>query len=78
LNVNNSVAQWGGAAFMLGSLLFLVNKLNEMSRHFGDGSVESDLDLSSGTHTLCLQAADGAHIALEGEGMTDAITLFVP
>lgn len=26
--------KWGGAAFMLGSLLFLLNKLNEMSRHF--------------------------------------------
>jgi hypothetical protein len=30
----NNVAQWGGAAFMLGSLLFLVNKLNEMSDLF--------------------------------------------
>jgi hypothetical protein len=26
--------QWGGVAFMVGSLLFLVNKLNEMSRLF--------------------------------------------
>lgn len=26
--------QWGGAAFMLGNVLFLVNKLNEMSRLF--------------------------------------------
>lgn len=26
--------RWGGAAFMLGNLLFLVNKLNEMSRLF--------------------------------------------
>ena len=26
--------QWGGAAFMLGNLLFIVNKLNEMSRLF--------------------------------------------
>src|SRR5688572_18451827 len=31
---NNNIHQWGGAAFMLGNLLFLVNKLNEMSRHF--------------------------------------------
>lgn len=30
----NNVSQWGGAAFMLGSLFFLVNKLNEMSRLF--------------------------------------------
>ncbi len=26
--------QWGGAAFMLGNLLFIVNKLNDMSRLF--------------------------------------------
>lgn len=26
--------QWGGAAFILGNLLFIVNKLNEMSRLF--------------------------------------------
>ena len=28
------VHQWGGAAFVLGNLLFIVNKLNEMSRLF--------------------------------------------
>ena len=28
------VHQWGGAAFVLGNLLFMVNKLNEMSRLF--------------------------------------------
>jgi hypothetical protein len=28
------VQQWGGAAFVLGNLLFMVNKLNEMSRLF--------------------------------------------
>ena len=28
------VHQWGGAAFVLGNLLFLVNKLNEMSDQF--------------------------------------------
>lgn len=28
------IAKWGGAAFMLGSTLFLLNKLNEMSRLF--------------------------------------------
>ena len=26
--------QWGGAAFVLGNILFLINKLNEMSRLF--------------------------------------------
>jgi hypothetical protein len=34
MNTTNYVSQWGGATFMLGSLLFLVNKLNEMSRLF--------------------------------------------
>ena len=47
-------------------------------RHFGDGSTEADLELASGEHTLCLQAADGAHVALEGEGMTNQISLTVP
>lgn len=36
--------QWGGAAFMLGSLLFLVNKLNEMSRLFLSHSVSDVID----------------------------------
>ena len=31
---SNKTPQWGGAAFMLGNVLFLVNKLNEMSRLF--------------------------------------------
>jgi hypothetical protein len=31
---SNRIIRWGGAAFMLGSLLFLLNKLNEMSRLF--------------------------------------------
>jgi MFS family permease len=46
--------------------------------HFGDGSTETDLALASGTHTLCLQAADGAHTALPGDGMTHTITITVP
>ena len=32
--LNSKTYQWGGAAFMVASLLFLVNKLNEMSRLF--------------------------------------------
>jgi hypothetical protein len=31
---NIKFSQWGGLAFMLGNLLFIVNKLNEMSRLF--------------------------------------------
>ena len=34
--------------------------------------------LEPGTHTLCLQAADGAHTALPGEGMTHTISITVP
>jgi hypothetical protein len=50
---------------------------DETHRHFGDGSTEADLELSPGRHTLCLQAADGAHIALEGAGMTHQINVTV-
>ena len=50
---------------------------DENHLHFGDGSTEAELQLSSGTHTLCLQAADGAHVALEGDGMTDEISITV-
>ncbi len=45
--------------------------------HFGDGSTEVDLELAAGTHTLCLQAADGTHVALAGNGMTQQITVTV-
>lgn len=34
--------------------------------HFGDASTEAELTLEPGEHTLGLQFADGAHIALEG------------
>jgi hypothetical protein len=51
---------------------------DETHLHFGDGSTETDLELATGEHTLCLQAADGAHTALEGEGMTHTITVNVP
>ena len=30
-------------------------------KHFGDGSTETSLELSEGSHTLTLQFADGAH-----------------
>jgi len=45
--------------------------------HYGKGQLEAELALSPGTHTLCLQAANGAHIALAGAGMTQKITLTV-
>lgn len=34
MNLNNKFHQWGGICFMLGNLLFVVNKVDEMSRHF--------------------------------------------
>lgn len=34
MNSTSGLVRWGGAAFMIGSFLFLVNKLNEMSRVF--------------------------------------------
>jgi hypothetical protein len=45
--------------------------------HYGDGSTEATLELAPGEHTLCLQAADGAHTALPGSGMTQTITVNV-
>ena len=45
--------------------------------HYGQGQLEADLELAPGPHTLCLQAADGAHTALAGEGMTQVINITV-
>ncbi len=45
--------------------------------HYGQGQLEADLELAPGAHRLCLQAADGAHIALAGEGMTQVINITV-
>jgi hypothetical protein len=45
--------------------------------HYGQGQVEATLDLASGAHTLCLQAADGAHVALPDAGATQKIAITV-
>lgn len=45
--------------------------------HYGNGQVEATLELAAGPHTLCLQAGDGAHIALPGAGMTQKISINV-
>lgn len=45
--------------------------------HFGKGQLEAELELASGAHTLCLQAADGLHVALPGDGMSHTIALVV-
>ncbi|MDX1663412.1 MAG: DUF4399 domain-containing protein [Candidatus Promineifilaceae bacterium] len=50
---------------------------DEAHLHFGQGQTEATLELDAGTHTLCLQAADGAHVALEGPGMTQELTVTV-
>ncbi|HSN74327.1 MAG TPA: DUF4399 domain-containing protein [Anaerolineae bacterium] len=45
--------------------------------HYGQGQLEAELTLTPGAHTLCLQAADGAHVALPGAGMTQKINITV-
>jgi hypothetical protein len=45
--------------------------------HFGDGQMQAQLALALGAHRLCLQAADGAHTALDGDGMRQEITITV-
>lgn len=50
---------------------------DEAHLHFGQGQLEASLDLSPGRHTLCLQAADGNHIALAGDGMTQIIDVTI-
>lgn len=45
--------------------------------HYGQGQLEAQIELTSGLHTLCLQAADGAHVALPGTGMTQKINITV-
>lgn len=42
--------------------------------HYGMGQTEAELTLGPGQHTLCLQAADGLHTALD---LTDTITINV-
>ncbi len=46
-------------------------------RHYGQAQLAADLELTPGQHTLCLQAADGAHTALAGDGLTQQIKLTV-
>ncbi|MEZ4767749.1 MAG: DUF4399 domain-containing protein [Caldilineales bacterium] len=43
--------------------------------HYGHGQVEATLELAPGSHTLCLQAADGAHVALPGADLTQKINI---
>ena len=50
---------------------------DETHLHYGQGQLEAELTLTPGQHTLCLQAANGAHIALPGAGMTQEVTVTV-
>jgi hypothetical protein len=50
---------------------------DEQHLHYGQGQLEAELALAPGPHTLCLQAADGAHTALAGSGLTQQITITV-
>lgn len=50
---------------------------DEHHLHFGAGALEADLTLPPGPHTLRLQFADGAHVALEGDRYRDEIHVTV-
>ena len=50
---------------------------DEQHRHFGDASTTAELVLTPGSHTLRLQAADGAHVALDGDEYRDEIVVSV-
>jgi hypothetical protein len=50
---------------------------DETHLHYGQGQLEAELELAPGPHTLCLQAADGLHVALPGAGMTQMIAITV-
>jgi hypothetical protein len=47
---------------------------DETHIHLADGASETELTLPAGEHTLCLQAGDGRHAALD---LTDEITVTV-
>ena len=50
---------------------------DEAHLHDGQGQLEAELTLAPGAHTLCLQAADGNHVALAGDGMTQIVSITV-
>lgn len=50
---------------------------DDLHKHFGKAQMGTELTLTPGKHTLCLQAADGTHIALPGAGMTQQISITV-
>ena len=50
---------------------------DETHLHYGQGQLEADLELAPGAHSLCLQAADGGHTALAGDGLSQTIQITV-
>jgi hypothetical protein len=48
---------------------------DETHLHYGEGQTEADIELEPGEHSLCLQAGDGAHTALQG--LEDRLTIAV-
>jgi hypothetical protein len=56
---DNKLYRWGGIAFALGNVLFIVNKLDEMSRHFLARPMP---DLISGRDTLLILTGQAALI----------------
>ena len=45
--------------------------------HFGDGSMQIDVDLTPGEHTIALQIGDGEHRTLDDPGLCSLLTLNV-
>jgi hypothetical protein len=50
---------------------------DETHLHLGEGQTTTDIQLSPGSYNLCLQAGDGQHIALDGDGLREEITIQV-
>ncbi len=45
--------------------------------HFGDGSMQIDVDLTPGEHTIVLQVGDGEHRTLDEPGLCSGVTFTV-
>ena len=45
--------------------------------HYGKAQTEATLELTPGVHTLCLQASDGIHTALTGDGLVQVVRITV-
>lgn len=48
--------------------------MDESHVHYGDGATTDTLELEPGEHTICVQAGDGVHTALD---LTDTVTFTV-